>query len=493
MGTDDYRGVISFPEDLANVELDPADYWPTDTPPPAYRDEMDDFLKAFSPVIQALETAAFAIPEFGIFVSSGIGFLWGVVQPGALHKYQEPLDSVVRKIVESKLSSHDLNAARNALDQFNEYVKDAVEFAIPQDDDGIHHTEKLATQFSKYVEPGGLLSAAFYTTKDNMLPFNATDHKLLASLLQAILQAYKVQLMCWQAIAFRRRASNNVSGYNTAQLEVITLLARVPHLMKECQQAVEDKIHDLKDSRVNGVCRQNDHRDRSELTEHRANRPDPYYTAMWVHDPVSERNLLRAQLVPTSTGASIGDVFKLFGGLLAQADLRPDGSQDNKHFDEILDVAINRYKTALLPAHMDEPFVKLRDAIAKIVDAGNALAKRNQPAQLKDAPVFVTPEKYAFIPAKTLSRDNLHEGSLVSFRYALHSVEGVGQRGSELGTSPWSPLDNALRDGELRQIYVGDGCAATYTFREIYVRTSEEDETGDLISRIMGHGIMVWP
>lgn len=174
--------------------------------------------------------------------------------------------------------------------------------------------QNLATQFANYVNPGGLLNTAFYTAKENLPWFNTSAHKLVVSSMQSILQAYKVQLMYWQAIAFRRRAKNDISGYNKAQLEVITLLSRVPHLMLELQNAVKQKISDLKQARQNGLTRADDHRDRSDLTEHRKNRPDPYYTAMWVLDPASKRSVLRAELKATTTGQKWGDAGKFIGG-----------------------------------------------------------------------------------------------------------------------------------------------------------------------------------
>lgn len=55
--------------------------------------------------------------------------------------------------------------------------------------------------------------------------------------------------MCWQSMAFQRRARNDISDYNKAQLEVITILQRVPGLLEELQGSVTQKIDDLKEAR----------------------------------------------------------------------------------------------------------------------------------------------------------------------------------------------------------------------------------------------------
>lgn len=70
-------------------------------------------------------------------------------------------------------------------------------------------------------------------------------------------------------------------------------------------------------------------------------------------------------------------------------DFRPDGSHDNEHFNQIMDEAINQYKTRLLPANMDEPFVKLLEGIQRNVDEGNLLASKNKPVELTNPVVYV--------------------------------------------------------------------------------------------------------
>jgi hypothetical protein len=166
--------------------------------------------------------------------------------------------------------------------------------------------QKLAEQFEAYVNPDGLLSKAFYAVKENLPWFNASAHTLLISIMQAILQAYKVRLMCWQVIAFRARSKNNVSDYNHAQLEVILLLKRLPNSIIDLQNAVKEKIKGLKDARQNGLELHYDTCD-SNFGDHRHHGDPTYRTTGKVHDPVSKRDLLGAKLQPVSALESVGD------------------------------------------------------------------------------------------------------------------------------------------------------------------------------------------
>ncbi|KAL8678663.1 MAG: hypothetical protein Q9224_007096, partial [Gallowayella concinna] len=113
--------------------------------------------------------------------------------------------------------------------------------------------KKIANQFEGYVNLGGPLADAFHDIKNNLPWFNASVHKLLVSAIQAIWGSYTIRLMCWSAIARRARQRDDVSAYNQAQFEAITLLSGVVEAITTLQKGTTDKIADMKSTRVAGV------------------------------------------------------------------------------------------------------------------------------------------------------------------------------------------------------------------------------------------------
>lgn len=67
---------------------------------------------------------------------------------------------MVRDIVESKLASNELVHARTSLDQFNGALKDAIQFAIPQSDDDLAHSQ--VSHSSLFPFPTGLKFAEMF-------------------------------------------------------------------------------------------------------------------------------------------------------------------------------------------------------------------------------------------------------------------------------------------------------------------------------------------
>jgi hypothetical protein len=82
-----------------------SDYWPGETKREDHENAMDKFLKnmgksnlfcssaqadlrPLDPFVKFAETAAFAIPAYGILASAAIGGLWGAIQPSTMHFYQ---------------------------------------------------------------------------------------------------------------------------------------------------------------------------------------------------------------------------------------------------------------------------------------------------------------------------------------------------------------------------------------------------------------------
>lgn len=177
----------------------------------------------------------------------------------------------------------------------------------------------MATKFADYVAPDGFLSEAFDQIKDNLTTFSPSNHKLLILSMQSMLTAYTFVLTCWQQIAFLERSNGNISGYNRAQLEVITILQGIPSRFAKLQQAVLEETENLKYIRLNGLEKQNDNRVPNDNIEHRRGKPNPYYIAMWIYDSISERNLFRAELQPTSNSAKMIDVFNFIGRSVASS------------------------------------------------------------------------------------------------------------------------------------------------------------------------------
>jgi hypothetical protein len=484
-----YRDVINFP-DFYKVHLDRHKYWPAEgASPEEHKSAMDDFLKQMDPLVKALETEASAIPEYGIVTSAAISLLWGAIQPSTIHLYQEPVQSMVGKIVESKLQSEELSRAHISLKQFNEgYGKDVLTFALPKSDDDAKHTQELADQFKAFVDLNGTLTTAFYTVKDHLPWFNTSAHTLLISTLQSIFDAYKARLLFMQTLAFHARSKDDVNAYNEAQLEVCTLLDSLKKLIPELQESVKTKVEDLKSARLNGLVVNYNWAETHNLTDHRHHKEKKYKTEGWVHDPVSNRRLLKADLIPTTPGGVIKDTaIHIVSEIFFHEDGRGEGAYDDAHFDEIMDVAKQQYKDRLLPAHIDVPFLKLLRGVQKVVRQAQTLDSMRLPGEPQHGPAFIA---NSFVPAPPETLEGLNDTDTVAYRYTLHDPVDD----TVLSCSPWGPYTkHTAEGGKLQQIYVGDGYAAMKTTRKIYRRTSKADWVGVLVGTITGHGILKWP
>lgn len=116
--------------------------------------------------------------------------------------------------------------------------------------------------------------------------------------------------MCWHAIALRRLHMEDYPGYNQAMLEVIILRENIVDTTLQLQDKVKERIEGMKQARLDGVKAQYDEVQTKDLTSHRSHSGETYKIAGWIHDPASNRQVLQARLMPTSTWDKVFDVSK---------------------------------------------------------------------------------------------------------------------------------------------------------------------------------------
>ncbi|KAK0625009.1 hypothetical protein B0T17DRAFT_531665 [Bombardia bombarda] len=477
---------------IFNVELPETDYYPANTKPEDHDDDGAYFFKQLDTTIKFLETAAFAIPEAGVMVSAGIGALWSAVQPGALHKYNESVEQIVARVTSAQLELQSLKEARDAINTFHTALKTDLNYALPQSSDDLPHAEDIARRYASYVRAGGLVLVAFARARDNLPWFQPSTIGLIIVAAQAIVQSYQLAVRLWMEIGVRNRNSDNISGYNKAWVEVVSLVAEVPETLRALKKSVVDRVDDMQKARATSAAVHWKMRDTSNL-DHRYHKGHDWREHGYVLDTVSQRELLKFSIKPTTGLQKTGDVFKTIGGIILSADeedLKPNGNNDDAAMAEVGESALDVYRRRLLPAHWNRPFAGLNEGMDRVLRQAEKLTSLTAPNKPRFPPTLIKTGTH--IPDATAA-DGLRVGDKVSYKFTLQLADKGAPVGGVLQSSEWSGWVECTEAGKIPEMYIGDGFAATNTARKIYQRREATDSEGKLVATVVGHGILTWP
>lgn len=223
----------------------------------------------------------------------------------------------------------------------------------------------------------------------------------------AIWSAYVVRIKCLHGIGRHARSQNDVATYNEAQFEVITVLSSLSSTTMALFDAAKHQIEMLKKKRSDDLMANGTTQGCNNLTDHRwhPRSQKDYFINKGVDDKASGRRVLLAKLKPTTVGESIKDGFGRFGDFASlltpnvmelpwyAVDHAPsnriDGSMDDAHLEEIMKVAIEQYRTRLLPKPMETHWEPLLNGMQKVVDQAKRLQLMRLPEEIKIVPSLV--------------------------------------------------------------------------------------------------------
>ena len=229
----------------------------------------------------------------------------------------------------------------------------------------------------------------------------------------SIWSAYVLRIKCLYGIGQRARSENDVAAYNKAQFEVITILSSVSSSTGALYNAANDKIEILKKQRSDEIAANGTTKGCNNIVDHRWH-PEiqkDYFVEKWVDDKESKRRILLAKLKQTTFAESVEDGLRSVGDLLSAftpktriltldpvqhaPSNRADGSMDDAHLENIMRVAIEQYRTRLLPKPMEKHWEQLLSGMQKVVNQAKTLELMRLPQEIKISPGLVVSSSFS--------------------------------------------------------------------------------------------------